>query len=242
MPDPTSITISLLHATRGRPELAAACRSQFLAAAKHPQRVEHLFAIDHDDAASLAALAELPQVVVTEGEGCVAAWNLAAEQCRGNILVQLSDDWEAPEGWDDALSQRLPDPKKEAVLAVGDACRTDEILTMAILTRARYLAQGHLFHPGYFSMMSDYEFTHRAYRDGIVVEARDLVFRHLHANTGARDWDETYARQNAGEHYRAGFDHFIARNPDALRNWPLNKRLRFRLRRLLESLGLLTRR
>jgi hypothetical protein len=242
VPDPESTTISLLHATRGRPELAAACRDQFLAAASHPERIEHLFAIDHDDPASLQALGELPHVIVTEGEGCVAAWNLAAASCNGDLLVQLSDDWEAPDGWDDAIARRLPQPEQEAVLAISDGSRSDEILTMAILTRARYLAQCHLFHPGYFSMMSDYEFTHRAYRDSVVIEARDLVFRHLHANTGARDWDATYARQNAGEHYRTGFDLFIARNPEALRSWPLAKRLRFRLRRLLESCGLLTRR
>ena len=108
--------------------------------------------------------------------------------------------------------------------------------------RDRYIAQGHMFHPGYFSMMSDYEFTHRAYRDDIVVEARDLVFWHLHPSIDAAPWDDTYTRQNAGEHYRNGFDHFIRRNPDAVARWPLQKRLRFRLRRFLERLGILQRR
>ncbi len=241
MTTPSLSTISLLHATRGRPEQAIACREQFLVAASHPERVEHLFAIDHDDAESLAALEKFSHLTVQPAAGSVAAWNHAAEQCTGEILVQLSDDWEAPDGWDVAIVERLPDAHSEAVLAIHDACRSDEILTMAILTRGRYLAQGHLFHPGYVSMMSDYEFTHRAYRDGIVVEARDLTFKHLHPSIDAADWDATYQRQNAGEHYRAGFDHFLARNPEALQSWPLNKRLRFWLRRKLERLGLVQR-
>jgi hypothetical protein len=89
---------------------------------------------------------------------------------------------------------------------------------MAILTRARYEQQGHLFAPAYFGVFSDDEFTFRAYRDGVVREARDLPFRHHHpifAGKPASEWDATHRAQNAPARYREGREVFIRRNPDA---------------------------
>jgi hypothetical protein len=76
---------------------------------------------------------------------------------------------------------------------------------MAILTRERYKAQGHLFHPEFFSMFSDNWFSHCAFRDGVVIDARDrITFEHVHPAFGKAEMDETYARSNDSYHYKTG--------------------------------------
>jgi hypothetical protein len=217
-------TVSLLHATRGRPHVAEAARRRWIASAQQPLRLEHIFAIDADDAESIRHLSQYRHIIVppgTDAGGCVAAWNAAAKASTGRILVQLSDDWEPFPHWDAAIFGALGGNDaldKPLVLGVSDGHRTDRLLCMAILTRARYEAQGHLFAPSYSGVFSDDEFTFRAYRDGVVVEARDLPFRHHHplfAGVPVEQWDATHRAQNHPERYRQGRAVFIARNPDA---------------------------
>jgi hypothetical protein len=254
--------ISLLHATRGRPAQAIATRDLWYRAAFCPLGVEHIFAIDHDDAASLEALKNYRHVVVGKPEtgnrkpesvghpdgGCVAAWNAAAAESSGHVLVQLSDDWIPCHDWDALIFEALEkataarmigtgpamDPKLHPelvgatplVLAVHDGARRDALLCMAILTRARYLAQvdgypidilkrptPYLFSPEYFGVFSDNEFTVRAYDDGVVVQAQHIVFEHRHPVFGKAGMDATYARQNDPARYREGLEIFNRRNP-----------------------------
>lgn len=211
------VVISLLHATRGRANKALACRKEWMMKAEERERVEHLFAVDGDDEQSLKLLEGRGSevVVVGPGGGCVRAWNEAAQRSRGELLVQLSDDWSPPRGWDGELLGRVGDTGREVVLAVGDGHRHDELLCMAVLTRRRYEEQGFLFYPGYKSVYSDTEFSYRAYRDGVVVEARDLIFTHHHPVFTGKGMDVTYVQQNAPERYDDGARLFRERNPEA---------------------------
>jgi hypothetical protein len=198
--------ISLLHATRGRPAQAWRCRMKWMRSADNPDAIEHIFGLDTDDHASLP-LANVRHVVghPTPGHGPVGAWNACAAASKGQILVQLSDDWEPVQGWDTAILSAIGDTSKPAVLAVSDGHRKDDLLCMAILTRARYKQQGYLFHPEFFSMHSDNWFSECAFRDGVVIDARDrITFEHLHPVHGKGEWDETYARSNASENYQRG--------------------------------------
>ena len=106
--------------------------------------------------------------------------------------------------WDKLILAAIGDTSKPAVLAVSDGYRTDNLLCMAILTRARYKAQGYLFHPEFFSMFSDNHFTDHAYADGVVIEAKNIVIEHLHPAFGKAEMDETYARSNDPANYAAG--------------------------------------
>lgn len=234
--------ISLLHATRGRPAKAADTRNKWLHRAAQPEGIEHIFAIDEDDAESIAGLRQYRKVIVgitdstgdrrERGEnptsansaascenpapkrsGCVQAWNRAAAESCCAVIVQLSDDWDPPVGWDEMILDRIGDASKPAVLAISDGHRKDGLLCMAVLTRARYEAQTdgsssrpYLFHPDYTGVFSDNEFTDRAYADGVVIEARDIVFEHQHPLlTGdEKAWDATYHAQNAPERYAEG--------------------------------------
>jgi hypothetical protein len=185
--------ISLLHATRGRPLQAAQNMNLWLTRASKPERVEHLFSVDSDDES--AALLQRFAGVCQEPDGfSVGAWNLAAQHSTGDILVQFSDDFECPPGWDDMLESRL-DISKEKVLHISDGHRTDELLAMAIITRKYYERHG-LFNPAFRNQYSDAEFTVRAAKAGAIVDARDIVCVHHHPAFENIPTDETYARVN----------------------------------------------
>lgn len=203
--------ISLLHATRGRFQQAALARKYWYDTAIEPGAIEHIFAIDEDDKESFNALGTFRHVKVKAGGGCVAAWNAAAAVSRGEVLIQLSDDWIPPIGWDKEILSRIGNTRKSAVLAISDGHRKDGLLCMAILTRSRYREQQdhdgspYLFHPKFKSMFSDTYFSWKAYKDGVVIDATDFVIEHRHPlfDTSIPE-DKTYAESNAPERYQQG--------------------------------------
>ena len=211
--------ISLLHATRGRVQQAAAARRKWLEKAANPDAIEHIFAIDEDDAESIQYLTLWRHRIVQGNGGPVRAWNYAAEASHGEVLIQLSDDWEPPMHWDAIILERIGDTSKPAVLQVSDGHREDDLMCMAILTRARYLNQGYLFHPDFFSMYSDNWFSECAHRDGVVIDARDVVFEHLHPAFGKAEVDETYARSNMRSNYVQGAVHLQRLQSGAITSW-----------------------
>lgn len=212
--------ISLIHSTRGRPQQAASTRNTWLNLASDPSRIQHIFCVDVDDKSSVK-MARQYEHTVSEGQSCVMAWNAGAERCAGKLIIQLSDDWVPCPGWDVKLLSVITAAGKtlddELVVAVGDGTRGDDLLCMAICTRTRWEKQGReLFNPGYESVFSDNEFSHRAWRDGIVIDARkDIVFQHMHPAFGKGEMDATYAHNNKRERYERGEATFKQRNPDA---------------------------
>jgi hypothetical protein len=196
--------ISLIHATRGRPKEAALARKRWLDLAELPERVEHIFVMDSDDEASFP-LRRMHHVTIPPGGGCVAAWNYGANTAVGNVLVQMSDDWLPPPRWDAFILERLGDLDQPRVLAVSDGHRTDRLLCMAICTSAYYGQDFYLFHPWFTGVYSDNWFTDVAYDREQVIEARDLVFTHLHpAFDPSIAIDATYAAQNDANRYTEG--------------------------------------
>jgi len=196
--------ISLIHATRGRAAQAVKARQNWIRTANHPERIEHIFVADLDDEESVI-LSRFPSAFMAESNGCVGAWNYGASLTEGEVLVQLSDDWKPFKGWDDAILDAIGDTSKPSVLAISDGHRTDDLLCMAIMTRQRYKDQGYMFHPEFFSMYSDNWFSECAFRDGVVIDARNSIkFEHEHPVFGKAEMDNTYARSNANEHYERG--------------------------------------
>ena len=197
--------ISLLHATRGRPKIAADARRQWLNRATHPDRVEHIFAFDFNDEQSMP-LAVYRHVIQTGNGASVGAWNLAAAASCGDILIQINDDFEPPMGWDVMIEQafagKYADP---AALKVSDGHRTDDLLCIAVINRARYHQQGFFLHPRFKSVFSDDFHSWSAYKDGIVIDANQIVIEHHHPffNEG-KGWDEVYAIHNSPERYQEG--------------------------------------
>lgn len=228
---------SVLHATRGRPQEALKTRHRMLATALEPMSIEYIFAIDADDMESRDQLREYRHVIVQEPNGCVKAWNLAASVSEGQVMVQMSDDWMPCMQWDGLMWLMLDEAAKgklgirktdtlmpgtlgtvPLVLAISDGHREDPLLCMAILTRGRYLQQAsQLFGPEYFGVYSDNEFSYRAYRDAVVVQARHITMRHDHPTFAGKpfsEWDATHQRQNDAQRYVEGKAVFLRRNPE----------------------------
>lgn len=183
--------ISLLHATRDRAIAAISNMTLWFQRANRPERVEHIFAVDADD--QTAAMLNRFGGVTQDGNGySVGAWNLAANHSTGDILVQMSDDFEPPPGWDDAIESRL-DIEKAQVLRTSDGYRTDELLPMAICTRKFYEQYGFL-DSRFKNQYSDAEFTVRASKAGAIVGSRDLSIVHHHPLFENRPLDATYRR------------------------------------------------
>ena len=123
-----------------------------------------------------------------------------------------------PVGWDRKLLETVRDrdlQKEPLVIAVADGHRHDDLLCMAILSRARYEQQGgEVFHAGYESVFSDNEFSHRAFKDGVVVDARKTItFEHQHPAFGKGAMDATYKHNNSQERYASGEKLYRERNP-----------------------------
>lgn len=238
----TTPLFSILHATYGRPEKAVAAMRLWFERAKVPEDIEYIFACNLDDAGypPLArCLQEMqrmdgPRAYLTLGDfkGSAPAWDAAAKQSSGQILIQAQDDLVPPERWDHEIEKQIISAWNEkfsgggravpwqnipAVLAVSDGYRTDALLCTAIMNRARYRQQGHFLFPGYNSVYSDDEHSVRAYADEaegkcMVIRARDLVFRHEHAYHLKQAPDATYQRQNSAENYAQGSKLFAERN------------------------------
>lgn len=227
-------TISLLHATKGRPEKAIATMRLWAERAHAPGAIEYVLATEKSDSATLDHLdavlpgSEMPWfekgVVVIRGDfgGSAPAWDAAAKVASAPLYVQVSDDFECQQDWDLALLGRLPVGWEEEpmVIAISDGLRRDKLLTMFICT-AKYAHQsGEFMHAGFQSMFADDDRTFRAYFDQSegrcrVIEARDLLFEHQHhCKTGAEP-DATYQWQNRPEAYEAGRKLFWERNPHA---------------------------
>jgi hypothetical protein len=138
------VLISCLHPTRGRPLEAMAVRQLWMSRARHPDRIEWIFAVDSDDADTLRQLDRLvrepdnggpgrtqvvrvPLEATFHAEGtCTGGWNMAAAAAAGAVLAAVADDWEAPAGWDAALLGRTPLDRPAALIlsdGVSDACR-----------------------------------------------------------------------------------------------------------------------
>lgn len=218
-------TISLLHATRGRPHKAMDAMRLWLERCHEPTAVEYIFAVDPDDAVDPLhdplVVSTLPWadylVVGNPGFGSAPAWDAAYRASSGDLLIQVSDDFVPTPQWDRLLLGRLPDDWQNQpwVIAVSDGLRKDKLLTMLICTAEFANAQGEFLHAGFQSMFSDNDATARAYKAGCVIEARDLVFQHRHhcAFPEVRE-DETYRRQNSEKAYAKGRKLFCERHKD----------------------------
>ena len=191
----------------------------WLSRAAHPENVEVILSTDADypegeKAASVVAkkLAEgSPQVKfvweVNKGPStCVSGWNTAAALATGDVLIAITDDFVPPEKWDLELrdvAAGKPWWEGDHVVWVSDGYNPD-IFTLSILTRRRYSRFGYIFYPGYLSLFCDTEYGAVARSEGCVIDARHLLFEHLHPDCGKRPRDPVDLSHASKERWRMG--------------------------------------
>ncbi len=122
-----------------------------------------------------------------------------------------------PEHWDTELLKAIPDLDGEYVIETrcGHSPEDDEwfrLMTHPMMTRAYYERRGsNIYHPSYESMYCDVEFTEVARRDGVVIDARHLLFEHRHWMGTNVPHDEVYQRNDSQERYDRGINNLGAR-------------------------------
>jgi hypothetical protein len=206
-------TLSLLHATRGTPGRALETRQIWLDRATNPERVEHIFGIQSDDDASINwfdgenFLVNYPHGVSVPppewASSSVANWNTAAAVSTGEILIVIADDLTPPQGWDEQV-EKLPAGDKEWACYVPDTVRQDGLMCHPILSRALYNKRGYVFHPDYFGVFCDNDFTVRTQLECTILQVKGLQWNHDHPSNGTRKEDDIVRHQNSEQAYRYG--------------------------------------
>lgn len=143
---------------------------------------------------------------------CVTGWNLAAGQSTGQVIIAISDDFVPMPGWDTKILKAGPEDWIDLprVMRVNDG-HLNAMCTLPIVTRPRYQQFGYLFFPQYKSMFCDTDLTELAYRDGVVIEAPQLVFTHKHWDNRLRPQDDVDKRHCAEDRWELGRRIFFER-------------------------------
>jgi len=177
--------------------------------ARHKDQVEVVISVDgnREDTIQAAQSVPLATVVVQNDPpfNSVRGWNLACEHTTGKVIVVLSDDFTPPHGWDEQLLQLGPKGwiDSERVIHVNDGYVRD-IVVIPIVTRKRYERFGYMYYPGYESIFCDTELTTVAYRDGVVTQASNLLFEHMHPDCKKRPRDSVDLVHGSDTRYATG--------------------------------------
>jgi GT2 family glycosyltransferase len=208
---------SILHTTARVPDGWINSYREWKQSAADPASFEYILSVDAGEEDNvLAAMfqhgiheASIKLVMNHGARSCVAGWNRAAEVSQGQVLIMNSDDMFPPPNWDwellAAIQQCRYVTSSDFTVHVSTGSPRDlELMTLPILSAARYHRLGYVFWPEYPSMFSDDEFTAHAYKDRTVVKALFLQFRHDHPVFGRSAVDAVYKRQNEEAKYAAG--------------------------------------
>lgn len=175
--------ISVIHPSRGRPEMAAkTCETWKSRAGK----IEYLMILDYDDPELNGYKSIKATKYITASQNVVQATNKGAMFATGEILVVVSDDFDCPEDWDIKILNEVRG-KSDFVLKTKDGLRKDDLVTLPIIHRDFYSRYRYIYHPDYSHMYADNHLTDVAKLTGKLLFS-DLVFKHNHGN------DSTYQR------------------------------------------------
>jgi glycosyltransferase involved in cell wall biosynthesis len=183
--------------------MALEARCDWLSKVSGQHEVEYILSLDDDDVTA-DLYKEFGTVVRGSSRGCVDAYNRAYEASSGDILIQMHDDLDPPQNWDQLLAQRV-DINEPRLLHVSDGndANPDKpwLATISICSRKWAEKLGGLFHPGYVSVFCDDDASLKAQEDDCLVDARNLVFQHRFEGP---DRDETQRRSYAPENWALG--------------------------------------
>jgi glycosyltransferase involved in cell wall biosynthesis len=208
---------SLVHPSRGRPGQALQCLNHWWTNFSKQNELEYILSVDTDDVVNY--LSVIPQmhrvtqtkICVKQNRSVVPALNVGAKLATGDVLIYLSDDFICPKNWDLEL-QKAVGNKKEFAIWVNDGLQ-DRIMTIHMLSRAYYERLGYMYFPEYYSVYVDNDLTEQVKKDGVMVNARHLLFKHNHYSVTGKPPDATYLKENHSEAYRSGKALFQKRWP-----------------------------
>lgn len=177
------------------------------------------------DSDALWAAEEGITVVWNEGRKCmVDGYDAAVKASKGDVIILNSDDMRAPLDWGRELREVLHAYHRldDFVVQVSSDTEADsrDLMVLQILSRARYECLGYALYPAYDGICADDEFSEHARLDGVVINAKHLVFPHLHPSAGKGTTDEVYQWQNRTDAYVRGRKILeFRRSSDFTRDW-----------------------
>lgn len=194
--------ISVLLATTGRAEQAAACASSvFLTTEDYDVEVVAAVDNDLDTAEALTALGCVVDHSINY-RGCSRAWNDALALCGGDPVVLAADDLDFQTGWlDAALEQLLRFPDEWGMVGFNDGHLNHGLSTHYLMSR-RFVIEvlgGVIAWECYRHSFNDVEVNERARAAGRYSWAEGAHVLHSHWTYGDRAQDDTDARW-LGEH------------------------------------------
>jgi len=170
--------------------------------------------------------------------------NIACANSTGNVLIVNSDDFFPCQDWDSKLFAVIfdngldvqhnplvdnwdaefvirthPGDKYQAwldhwVIQLRRDPIISRLMTLQILSRARYQRFGYALYPEFTSMMADTDFTDAAEHDGVVIEARDIVIEHRHPFVTGAEQDSVSKHENETAAHELGARIFARRRAE----------------------------
>jgi len=192
-----SFLFSLVHATARLPKGWTLAAQTWAKRCDDPRRVEYVLCVDKGREAEIGGAANFMwqawgsfKFAINPGRRtAVDAYNEAARQTTAQIIIMVSDDYFPPRHWDKSILEIVDRYERdEFVLDVDnqdgstpiwrDGRFVDGLLPFSFLSRAYYQRLGCMFWPEYAGYGADNDFSARAIRDGVVINARHLKFSH----------------------------------------------------------------
>lgn len=204
--------ISLIHPSRSRPDMAFKTMQNWLDKADKPFNIEYLLMLDNDDEMLLGyeaianalidvnyfnGIACTPTINLSDNKSAIEAINVGAVMCKGDLLIVVSDDFDAPQSWDTALLTAL-EGKSDFIVKTKDGIQPT-LITLPIMDRVYYERFGYVYHPSYKHMFSDQEMTAVAEMTGKVIKS-PIMFKHLHYTVGGMEKDKINMRNDSTWH------------------------------------------
>ena len=201
--------------SRGRPQNAA----DLITAWTDLTYDSKLVFVLNDDDPTLDAYME----IVTDDSGyflmrsparsMVEALNWAALQMTDDFVGFMGDDHRPrTKFWDSSLETRMKE--SGALIAYGnDLIQGPALPTAVLLNRRVITANGYMAPPVLRHLYVDNYWRALGEGVGSLMYCGDVVIEHVHPIAGKAEWDDGYARVNAGHMYeqdRAAWDAFVA--------------------------------
>jgi glycosyltransferase involved in cell wall biosynthesis len=144
------------------------------------------------------------EVVINDNKSVVEATNKAAKVATGDILIYLSDDFDAPENWGPLVLKEFEGVEGPCLVKVDDMLQPFHVpvITIPIMNRALYERLGYFWMPEYKSMFVDQDLYEVVKKNGWLKLAPHLKFEHKHVSVGKAQDDETY--RNSAKNWDQG--------------------------------------
>jgi len=172
--------ISIVHTTCRQGKWEEACRAWY-ENADNPDQIEYVLVPEpgrFESPLNLQIPFEQQVIAFNKGRACpVDGWNQAAKLAHGKVLVLGADDLFPALHWDTQLLETLGSKiDGEAVVWVGTADPNDSaMITHPIITKKYHDRYGFFWWPEYENWCAEVELTEVAVRDGVVLDARQVI-------------------------------------------------------------------